>query len=262
MATPSRTAAPARPERTGSRRPPSSMTVRPQAAAATTPASTVSASATTPEHPAGADLDAAGQDPLRRRAPRPPGRVGRTAAPVELDQQLPDGQRTGHAGVGQPELRDGGRAASPTPDRQRRPPGRAGRSAAPPTPGDRATASWPPTTRYVGNERDGADERRRARAGRRRPGRRPGPCRRPGRRRSRRPASRRAAPSRRRRRAGRCRRSGRLPPGRSARVAGRLRGRRIGRRARCGRRGQTRFPLRRRLVTNRRRSAARPVTSV
>src|SRR4051794_6514659 len=48
VATPSSTARPARPDRAGSRPPPSSMTVRPQADVATHPASTVSVSAASP----------------------------------------------------------------------------------------------------------------------------------------------------------------------------------------------------------------------
>src|SRR5215213_975660 len=55
--------------------------------------------------PPGADLDPAGEHALPRDD-LDAGAVGRTAAAVDLDQQLADGERTHHARVGQAELRD------------------------------------------------------------------------------------------------------------------------------------------------------------
>ena len=127
MTTPSSTAAPASPERTGSSAPLSSMTVRPQA----------TAPRRRRRRPARARRR---RGPSRRRTSTPlvstrwpaitstAGTRGGTAAAVDLDQQLTDGERSGDARIGEAELRDGGRGRGRRPP-PGGPPGRAERRA-------------------------------------------------------------------------------------------------------------------------------------
>ena len=211
------------------------------------------------------DLDAAGEHPLAGEH-LDAGAGGRAAAAVDLDQQLADGERAGHAGVGQAELRDGARAAGPTPTARwatgtsratsalpspvaggelpgRRPPGRSGRRAAAPA--------------SAGQHEQGAGHAGRA------AGTVPDDQAVPG---ARRPAPRRAAARRARRPRGR--RGPRPVPG--ARPGARLVGSERASRdtvppsvaSSCGpglrpRSSGARFPLRRRPVTNRTRSVVR-----
>ena len=239
------------------------MTVRPHATAAQMPARTVSARATTPStQPAPTStLLVSTRSPASTSTA---GAVGRAAPPVDLDEQLPRRPAPRRPRVGEAELGDGAPHERPA-DRQVRERHDQGHEHARRT-RPRTTAAAPPP-----RGRSGTSPRRRR--GRPAPGARRSAGRAAGRRRprARRPGRRRRPPPRAGRASGgtaarrgparggtrrRPRRSGTRRPSVVPRHGWRGRGR-----ARCGRRG-TRFPLRLSSVTNRRRSATSPATSM